>query len=396
MKSPVQSLKELSIEISSLPQPVFVLVLGQFCNRFGAFVFPFFGLYLKDKSFELSEIAGVMAALGTGHFLGPIAGGYLADSIGRRNTIVVSLLASGSSLIGMYFVDNYILLLVVGAFYGFSVFIFGAPASALLTDLVPEEKRVTAFALFRLAINAGFAAGPAVAGFLYVKSPMLIFLGDALTTFLFAGLAYFFLPHGLRSIEGKATFRGVVDNWRNAVVDAFGNLRFRRFLMAVLLMGVSFSQIFTLLSIYASDRGLSPATYGWIMGLNGLLIIFVEIPAVQWLKGRDPRNVLMVGYALIGVGCLIFGFAETRTGFVWAMIVFTIGEIVALPIGMAYSSSLAPTAYRGRYFGLRGMTWAASNLIASGGVWLYGHMGASWWLLSGVFGVAGAWVIRRE
>ncbi|MBD5782107.1 MFS transporter [Pelagicoccus sp. NFK12] len=396
MNSAIHSLKELTIEIRSLPRPVFVLVLGQFLNRLGAFVFPFFGLFLKDKSFEMSEIAGVMAALGAGHFLGPVAGGYLADAIGRRNTIVLSLLSSGSSLLGLYFIDNYILLLALGAFYGFTVFVFGAPASALLTDLVPEEKRVMAFALFRLAINAGFAAGPALAGFLYLKAPILIFLGDALTTFAFAGLAFFYLPHGLRTIEGNASWSSVLANWVTAVADASRNLAFRRFLMAVLLMGISFSQIFTLLAIFAADRGLAPASYGLLMGLNGAIIMLIEIPAVQWLKRLGPKRVLMCGYALIGIGCGLFSLAETLFGFVAAMVVFTVGEIIALPIGMAYSSGLAPEAYRGRYFGLRGMTWALSNLLASGGVWLYGEMGASWWLLAGVFGIAGACVIGRK
>ncbi len=397
MKTPIQSLKELVTEIRSLPRPVFVLVVGQFCNRFGAFVFPFFGLYLKDKSFDMSEIAVVMAALGLGHFFGPLAGGYLADAIGRRNTIVLSLVSSASSLLVLYYVDNYILLLGMAAFYGFTVFIFGAPASALLTDLVPEEKRVTAFALFRLAINAGFAMGPAVAGFLYVKAPVLIFVGDALTTFVFAGLAFLFLPHGLRTIEGNVgSAKVVVANWIKAAVDAYRNLAFRRFLTAVLLMGVSFAQIFNLLAIFADDRGLSPATYGLVMGLNGLLIIVIEIPAVQWLKGLNPRRVLSCGYALIGLGCGAFAFAESSTGFFVAMICFTLGEIMALPIGMAYSSSLAPEQYRGRYFGLRGMTWAASNVFASVGVWAYGELGAEWWLVAGVFGIAGAFVIARK
>ena len=41
------------------------------------------------------------------------------------------------------------------------------PASyALLGDLVPEEHRVVAFGLYRFAVNLGFVAGPATAGFL--------------------------------------------------------------------------------------------------------------------------------------------------------------------------------------------------------------------------------------
>ncbi|EDY82860.1 transporter, major facilitator family [Verrucomicrobiia bacterium DG1235] len=394
MYSVIQSMKELYSEIRSMPRPVFVLVLGQFLNRFGSFVYPFFALYLKDKSFDLSEIAGVMAALGTGHFLGPIAGGYLADAIGRRNTIVVSLVSSATLLMVMYFMDNYVLLLGVGALYGFSVFVFGAPASALLTDLVPVEKRVTAFALFRLAINAGFAAGPAVAGLLYVKSPFYIFVGDAASTLAFAVLAFFFLPHGLRTIEGNVSSpRVVVRNWIDAAVDAHRNVEFRRFLTAVLLMGVSFAQIFMILSLFASDRGLSPAVYGMVMALNGVIIIVVEMPAMQWIKTLNPRPVLAFGYALIGMGCGLFAFAESVVGFVVAMVVFTIGEIIALPLGMAYSSGLAPEKYRGRYFGLRGMTWALSNLLASAGVWLYGELGVAWWFVAGCFGLAGAAVI---
>ncbi len=56
----------------------------------------------------------------------------------------------------------------MAAVFGFSNFIFGPPANALVADLVPEEKRITAYAMLRLAINAGFAAGPMVAGVLFV------------------------------------------------------------------------------------------------------------------------------------------------------------------------------------------------------------------------------------
>lgn len=256
--------------------------------------------------------------------------------------------------------------------------------------MVPEEKRVTAFALFRLAINAGFAAGPAVAGLLYAKSPLLIFLGDALTTYLFGILALLYLPHGLRSITGNvANPLLVLKSWIEAGVDAFRNVRYRQFLLAVLFMGVSFAQIFLLLSLLATDKGLSTTTYGLIMGLNGALIIVIEMPVSQWLKRLEPRHVLTVGYVLIGVGCALFALADTVLGFVFAMTVFTLGEIAALPIGMAYSSSLAPEAFRGRYFGFRGMTWAASSLIGSSGVWVYGQIGASWWAIAGVFGLIG-------
>lgn len=397
MKTPILFFKELVAEVGSLPKPVYVLVVGQFLNRFGAFVYPFLALYLREKSYDFGQIAGVMAAMGVGNFFGPMAGGYLADAIGRRNTIVLSLISSATLLVGLYYAENYVVLLIVGTAYGFAAFLFGPPSSALLTDLVPEEKRIMAFAFFRLAVNTGFAAGPAVAGILYVKSPMLIFFGDALTTYLFAILAFFFLPHGLRTIEGNASSpRVVLKSWIDAAVDVHRNVRFRRFLTAVLLMGIAFAQIFLLLSVLATDRGLTPERYGLIMGWNGLLIIIVEMPASKWLKDKSPRVVLSVGYSLIGAGCALFAVVDSFWGFFTAMTVFTVGEIIAIPLGMAYSSSLAPEKLRGRYFGFRGMTWAMSNLIASGGVWFYGQVGPLWWAMVGGVAVLGAAVIAMR
>ena len=72
------------------------------------------------------------------------------------------------------------------------------------------------------------------------------------------------------------------------------------------------------------------------------------------------------------------------------MAVFTLGEIIALPIGMAYSSNLAPESMRGRYFGFRGMTWALAGLVGSAGVWLYGQLGSTWWYCSGTIALLGA------
>ena len=90
-------------DIRGLPRPVYILVFGQFLNRFGTFVYPFLTLFLQDKAYGLGQIGGVLAAISFGNFFGPMAGGYLADAIGRRNTIVISLITSSLSLLSLYF-----------------------------------------------------------------------------------------------------------------------------------------------------------------------------------------------------------------------------------------------------------------------------------------------------
>lgn len=397
MSPPKLLFENLIAEIRSLPRPVWILVIGQFLNRFGAFVYPFLALYLNDIGFTLAQVAWVLGAISLGNFFGPIAGGYLADAIGRRNTIAVSLFGSGSLLIVLYHANSYGMVLLVGALFGFANFIFGPPTNALLTDLVPEKQRVTAFLFFRLAINAGFAAGPAVAGLLYTHSAKYIFYGDAISTFAFGLLTLLFLPHGLRTIRGNVSSpRVALQSWIEAVRDMLGNVKYCQFVLAVLLMGISFFQVFYILSLHATEKGLTPAAYGMVMGFNGLLIVILEIPLVQYLRELASRKVLAFGYALIGIGCALFAVASSLTGFIVAMAIFTIGEIVALPIGMAYSSALAPEEYRGRYFGIRGMSWALAGVIASVGAWLYGELGPMSWAILGVFSLAAAVVIVRR
>lgn len=374
----------LFVELRRLPRPVYVLIGGQFFNRFGAFVFPFLALILDQRGYGKIEISIIFGSLAAGSLLGPIIGGYLADAIGRRNTIVASLVASAITVIGIYFAPNFGTLVGMVFLNGFAHFLFGPAANALLTDLTPPNQRMTAFALFRFAINAGFAAGPSVAGLLFTRAPAMIFFGDAATTLVFAVMAWIWLPHGLRTVSGRVSSPLVAArSWWEACKELQAHPAFRQFLGVLLLCAIGFIQLFNLLALTAHDRGLSPEAYGLIMGLNGLLITLIELPLANWYQRFPPRRLLAFGYLFIAIGVGAFGIAESIAGFVVAMCLFTLGEIVALPTGMSYSSELAPDHSRGRFFGFRGMVWAFANLFGSAGVWVYGEIGPSWWLIAG-------------
>lgn len=389
--------RNLLADMRSMPRTLWVLTGGQFINRFGAFVFPFMALYLQERGLSWAEIAWVLGAISVGGTIAPFVGGYLADAIGRRNTIVISLVGSAVTVLAMYYSPGLKSLLALALLHGALTYLFGPAANALMTDVVPPEKRVVAFAIFRLALNAGFAAGPAVAGFLFTRSPALIFWGDAATTLIFAVLAWGLLPHGLRTIRGRVASPALVwASWRDASRDARLNGPFLQLLMAKLLMAVAFVQVFNVLAIDATQRGLSMVSYGVVMGFNGFLIMLVELPLAQWIKTFSPRLVCGVGFTLIGIGCASFAAVESMAGFMMAMALFTVGEMIALPVSAAYGAKLAPAEYRGRYFGFFSIMWGFSAMVGSAGVWAYGHVGVHWWWFTGSFGlVAGVLMLGR-
>lgn len=360
-------------DIRAQPRAVFIIVLGLFLIRFGAYVFPFLSLYLSSLNYSASQVAMVIACMGLGNILGPMAGGYLADAIGRKHTMVLSLFGSAVATLSIYAAtDHYGLLLAVVFTNGFIAFLYGPASNALLSDLVPAEQRLTTFALIRLALNGGFAAGPAVGGLLYATAPWLMFVGDAFTTAICGVLTLLYLPQGLRTISGKAGSLSVFfKSWRSALRDLRTHFLFKQYLLAIFFMAFGFCQVFSVLAISTQNAGLSPGQYGMLMSLNGLLILLIELPMSHWLKRFVPRHVLGVGFALIGLGLVAFGVAQSFTGYLMAMALFTLGEIVALPVGMAYSSELAPEQYRGRYLGLRGIFWGMAGALASSGLIIY-------------------------
>lgn len=308
-------IRTLLADMRSMPRALWVLTGGQFINRFGSFVFPFFALYLQERGLSLAEVAGVLGAISVGGTLAPFIGGYLANAIGRRNTMMISLVGSAITVLAMYYSSGREVLIALALLHGAVTYMFGPAANALLTDVVPAEKRVVAFAIFRLALNAGFAAGPAVAGFLFTRSPALIFWGDAVTTLVFAFLAWALLPHGLKTVTGRVSSPRVAwESWRNAAGDAWGNKPFLQLMVAKLLMAVAFVQVFNVLALDATGRGLSMVDYGIVMGFNGFIIMLVELPLAQWIKRFPARLISGLGFALIGLGCASFALVETMGG----------------------------------------------------------------------------------
>ncbi|MEM0967584.1 MAG: MFS transporter [Verrucomicrobiota bacterium] len=382
-------------DIRAQPRVVYVILLGLFLTRFGTYVFPFLALYLSSLGYSAGHVAAVLAVMGFGNILGPLAGGYLADAIGRKRTMSIALFGSALATLGIYAsADRYGLLLAVVFFNGFIGFLYGPASNALLTDLVPADQRVTTFALIRLAMNGGFAAGPAVGGLLYATAPVLMFIGDAFTTLLCATLISVYVPHGLRTIRGKAgSLKVFVQSWKAALSDLRTHHLYKQYLLAIFFMAFGFCQVFSVLAMSTKDTGLSASEYGLIMSVNGLLILLIELPMSHFLKRFAPRRVLAVGFGLIGFGLFGFGMAGSHLGFLLAMILFTLGEIVALPVGMAYSSGLAPEEFRGRYLGLRGITWGVAGALASTGLVIYSEIGIAVWFIAGASSLIGTLVV---
>lgn len=343
--------------IKGMPAAAWILFAGMLINRFGSFVVPFLVLYLTREGFSIAAAGVALSAYGVGTIGSSALGGYLADRLGRRNTIALSMLSSGAFIMALASAHDFPLIVALSAFVAFTADLIRPAAAALLADVVPAESYVTGYALYRLAINIGFAAGPAVGGFIADRSFYVLFAADAATSVVFGLLALFALPQGQTSDRATET-RG------EATRSVLGDRGFLLFLLAMFLGSLVYMQGTITLPLHVRDAGYSSAVYGVLLSLNGLIVVALELPIVSFTRRAAPTRAIALGLLLIGVGFGMYSFSHIIPLMVAAVAVWTLGEIVHSPVAIAFVSARSPRHLRGRYQAAAGLMQSFAAVAA--------------------------------
>ena len=374
----------LAQNLRTLPRPVWILFVGTFINRFGTFVMPFLAIYMTRQGYSATQAGLAVSAYGGGHIFASMIGGHLADRIGRRHTIALSMFSSAAAMIALSQARTLPTLLTLAFTVGLVGELYRPAATALLGDLVTPEQRVAAFGMYRFAINLGFAVGPATAGFLANRSFFYVFAGDAITSLLYGMVALFALPHGIRS-------SGEGERPAEALQAALRDRPFVLFLLATLCLTWIEFQLHSTYPLHITSLGFTPATYGLLLSINGVMIVVFELAITAWTQRLPPRPLIALGYGLTGVGVALTGVAHGVPMLAFTVVIWTLGEMIYAPVTGAYVTGLAPERYRGRYMGLWHTMWSAGMILGPlMGTWIYERSPAALWTACFVVGLVAA------
>jgi MFS family permease len=373
--TPHTSLRE---DLRALPGEYWILFSGTLVNRFGHFVIPFLAIYLSQQGYDAKVTSLTMGAYGAGALIAGAIGGYLADRIGRKHTMLLSCVGAALCMLLLSQARGIPALVSVTFMTGLLTAIYGPAASALISDLVPPELRVRAFACQRFAINLGFAAGMATAGFMARHSFSVLFIADAASTLILGALV-------LVGVKRRPRLAREKSGWGVALHHMKGNVPFQLAIGASFLIGVVFWQMSSSYALQATKgAGLDERAYGLLMALNGVLIVCAELPLTSYTKRFSAIPTMAVGYLIVGLGMGLNGFGASITLLIASMLVFTVGEMIALPVNNGYMAGLAPDEMRGRYQGAMSISWSCATMIGpSMGIALYEYSPPLLWL--GVF-----------
>jgi MFS family permease len=370
---------------AGLPRRAWLLSLVQFVNRSGSMVLFFLSLYLTRKlGFTLAQAGQAVGAYGFGALLGAWLGGVLCDRLGATAVQRLSLLLGGLNLILMGYLHSFAAILGAAFLQGiFAEALLPGNTTAMAREC-PASVRARGFALNRLAANLGVTIGPVVGGYLALWSYRALFWVDGLTSL--AALAVFnvfFKSEPARPLPRPGAIAP-------APVAAAGRGGLPAIYLMVFGQGLIFSQLFSTFPLYVhSAFGFAENRIGQLLAINTVMIVLFEMVLLHGLKKAAPLKVVSAGVLLTGLG---FALTPLGRGFPYAAMtvaVWTMGEMLSMPLLTAEVANRSHEGNRGRNMGLLGVAFSLSWMVGPiAGSEIYGRFSPqALWLGCGGLGM---------
>ncbi|MEK3887660.1 MDR family MFS transporter [Bacillus sp. FSL K6-3431] len=345
-----------------MPKALWLLVIGMLVNVTGAsFLWPLNAIYIHDHLGKSLSIAGFVLMLNSGgSVIGNLLGGFLYDKLGGYRSIMLGIIISVVALTGLTFWHgwpHYVIFLIIIGFGSGIIF----PSMFAMAGFVWKEGGRKAFNAVYVAQNAGVAIGSALGGFVASYSFDYIFLANLLMYIVFLFIALF----GYKNIAGQQLPQTNVIQQRKPIKNKH-KLYALMILCAVYFLGwVAYVQWQSTIAAYTQAVNISLKQYSVLWTINGALIVLAQ-PVLQWAL-RNYSNRLK-GQILVGIGIFIISFgvagiASDFKGFLAAMLILTMGEMLVWPVVPTVANQLAPKGREGFYQGIVNSTATGGRMI---------------------------------
>jgi MFS family permease len=345
---------------------------------------------------------------------GALAGRW-SDRIGRRPLLIVAPLGRGLT----FFLTAYLVwhragfLVTAGAI--FLTFFFASSyqpvAQAVVADLIEPGERLRAYAWSRVAMNLGWALGPALGGYVSQASYAALFVVGGFLAAAAAVVVALGVPEtaprggssvreGLRGAGSPASgsrFQ-VPPRFRPPVggrVSPLGHPSFLHYALATLALYLLMAQLVATLPVFAVETvGISRAHLGHLFALNGLLVVVFQTLVTRLLSRFPIVLVQSVGSLAYAGSYFLVSQAGSFAALVALMTGITVAEMAVTPGTVTVVSHMAPPERMGSYMGVFGLfsnaAWSLGPFLGGILLDLFPSDPVKLWASVSVLGIAAA------
>ena len=310
-------------------------------------VMPVLPFYAKSYGANATILGLLFTSYSGAQFLCAPLWGRLADRIGRRRVILLTvtgttlsllLLGLAQSLAGLFAAR-----LLAGAF-GANVSV----ASAYVADVTHEAERTRWMAMIGASFGIGFALGPAIGGLLSpfgYHVPMLAAAGLAATNLAFAAIT---LTEPESHAAATVSAEGPGNRWQ-----VLRDPLLLRLCIAYFAFSVGVTQLEIVFAYFMKDRfGFDAREFGLLLVAMAVVMGTIQGGGMKALAARfGERTLVVTGSLLLAVAFLAIPFAPV-IGFLFAVLtVAAVGRAITQPPLMSLASHVATPKTRGIVMG---------------------------------------------
>ena len=325
---------------AGLGKQVYILCLARVLGAISFLTSFMTPLLYKDVLGMNSFESGIWISVsyGAGIF-GTMAGGWAADRMSRKKVSCIILAIVGLTQFWAAAVCRSRMVIapvVVGFGAGYGLF---PVLSAMVADVCRPEKSTESFSLMYLVQNVGFAAGPAIGGFLFHDHLVGMFVLDGLVSIVsIAVIALFAEAH--------------FDPARNALAPFFARRPLFIFVCSMLVISMCYQMLNFNLSLQMSDLfGVADGSRysGLIWTVNGVVVIVLTPLIVTLTRRQHQFRNMTIALLFYAFGFGMYGFVKSVWLFFAATVVWTVGEIMINTGAAAFIAANSPATHVARF-----------------------------------------------
>ncbi|MGD7044310.1 MDR family MFS transporter [Jeotgalibacillus proteolyticus] len=345
-----------------MPRKLWVLVIGMMINVTGSsFLWPLNTIYIHEHLGKSLSVAGlVLMANAAASVVGNLLGGWLFDRIGGYRSIMTGIIISVCALLGLNFYHewpSYLFFLII---IGFGSGIVFPSMYAMAGSVWPEGGRKSFNAIY-LAQNIGVALGAALGGIVASVSFDYIFLAN-------------FLMYAAFFMLAVVSYRGITikANIQTSVLQESSQIKNRTAFTALLILcggyllcWVGYVQWQSTIATYTQQINITLTQYSLLWTINGTLIVLGQPlirPVVKTFE-ENLKKQMIIGIVIFMVSFAVTAYAGSFQGFLAAMVILTIGEMLIWPAVPTIANQLAPKGREGFYQGIVNSTATGGRMI---------------------------------
>ncbi len=280
-------------------------------------------LYLHQIGLPDWLIGLILSAFGVASLIGRPLAGTTADIWGRRKVMLAGTFALMVGAVGFGLTTAPAALFMLRLLQAGGYVAFTTASTALVTDLVPDERRGSAVAIFGIAANVAMTMTPAVVSALLPTVSLTGALWMAGGFAALGGLLALLVPDSRPPHAAQANWRGVV--------HIEPSLRLPMLITCI--FGLSWGSFLQFLPLLVERRELGSA--GLVYTVYGISIILSRLTVGRRLDSIDRNKVLVLSTLMMVAGMGLFAVATMQ------LELFVAAALVAYGSGIIHPALIA-------------------------------------------------------